>query len=93
MQPPEPNLSVPIHVITAVQNLRELMTVYETSLLGDEDVEQKIEDFGRILTSCIDPSLEACQKMADLNSSKDASKDDWANHVFLLNCFSYVEVR
>lgn len=69
------------------------MTVYETSLLGDEDMQQKIEDFDKILSSCIDPSLEACQKMADLNSSKDVSKDDWANHVFLLNCFSYVEVR
>jgi hypothetical protein len=74
-------------------NLRELMLVYETSLIGDEDETQKIGDFRRILSVSVDPIVEACHRMADLNSSKDASKDDWANHVFLLNCFSYIQVN
>jgi conserved oligomeric Golgi complex subunit 6 len=93
LQPPEPNLSIPIPVINSIQNLRELMTVYEISLLGGEDEDQKVEDFRRILSASIDPSLEACRKMVELNSSKDAAKDDWANQVFLLNCFSYIQVR
>lgn len=69
------------------------MVVYETSLFGDEDEAQKIDDFRRILTASLDPLLEVCQKMVDLNYSKDSSKNDWTNHVFLLNCFAYLQVR
>jgi len=91
LHPPEANLSVPISIVNSALNLRELMMVYETSLLGDEDELQKVDDFRRILSVSVEPSLEACQKMVDLNSSKDASKDEWANHVFLLNCFAYIQ--
>ena len=75
-----------------MQILRELMMVHETSLLGEEGDAEKLDDFNQILSASVDPALEVCYKMVELNSSKDASKDEWANHVFLLNGFSYIQV-
>lgn len=63
------------------------MTVYQSSLLGDEDTEQQINGFERVLDIMVDPALEMCVKMGE---EKQRVRPRWDDQVFMLNCLSYV---
>jgi Conserved Oligomeric Golgi complex subunit 6, C-terminal len=65
------------------------MSVYESSVLGNEDPEEQRRGFKQILDAAIDPALEMCRRMADMNS-KDAT--GWERSVFLINCLDYLQV-
>ena len=65
------------------------MSVYESSVLGDEDPEEQRRGFKQILDAAVDPALEMCRRMADMNS-KDTT--GWERSVFLINCLDYLQV-
>lgn len=64
------------------------MAVYESSVLGDEDSEEQRRGFKQILDAAVDPALEMCRRMADMNS-KDTT--GWERSVFLINCLDYLQ--
>jgi len=66
------------------------MSVYDSSVLGDEDPDEQRRGFKQILDATVDPALEMCRRMADMNT-KDAS--GWDKSVFLVNCLDYLQVR
>lgn len=66
------------------------MSVYDSSVLGDEDPEKQRREFKRILDAAVDPALEMCRRMADMNA-KDTT--GWEKSIFLINCLDYLQVR
>lgn len=64
------------------------MSVYESSVLGDEDPEEQRRGFKQILDTAVDPALEMCRRMADMNN-KDTT--GWERSVFLINCLDYLQ--
>lgn len=86
-QPPESDLAPPVALRDASQVLREIMSVYESTLV-DGDTEREA-DFGRILDAAVDPPLEMCRRMADLRGGQGG---EWEKAIFLANCVSYLEV-
>ncbi|KZS99108.1 oligomeric complex COG6 [Sistotremastrum niveocremeum HHB9708] len=91
LHPPNEDLSPPLTLYDHAQILREMMAVYDSSLLGDEDEPNRREGFTRILDILIPPIIEMCEKMADLKGTKDPRKDAWDRHIFLINCLEYLE--
>lgn len=65
------------------------MAVYDSSVLGEEDPEEQRRGFKKILDAAVDPALEMCRRMADLNT-KDTT--GWERSVFLINCLDYLQV-
>lgn len=66
------------------------MTVYESSVLNTDNPEEQKRGFKRILDTVLDPALEMCRRMADMNS-KDAT--GWEKNIFLINCLDYLQVN
>lgn len=66
------------------------MTVYQSSLLGDEAEVEQIAGFERILDVMLDPVVDMCTSTSE---EKHAVRPRWDMHVFLLNCLSYLLVR
>ncbi|KAF8518194.1 oligomeric complex COG6 [Gautieria morchelliformis] len=88
LHPPEADLAAPLALRDSCQVLREIMSVYESSVLGNEDPEEQRRGFKQILDAAIDPALEMCRRMADMNS-KDTT--GWERSVFLINCLDYLQ--
>ncbi|KAF8583843.1 oligomeric complex COG6 [Ramaria rubella] len=88
LHPPEADLAAPIALRDSCQVLREIMSVYDSSVLGDEDAEEQRRGFKQILDAAVAPSLEMCRRMADMNS-KDTT--GWERSVFLINCIDYLQ--
>ena len=65
------------------------MSVYDSSVLGDEDPDEQRRGFKQILDAAVDPALEMCRRMADMNT-KDTT--GWEKSVFLVNCLDYLQV-
>lgn len=96
VQPPDPDLLPPLALRDVSQVLREIMTVYDSSLLEGEALEVNIEKhtvsdsgFSRILDAAVEPALEMCRRMGDIK--KDAST--WEKGIFLVNCAVHLQVR
>lgn len=90
IQPPEADLSPPLPLIDACQILRELMAVYDSSLLGHESPAEQEEGFKDILDVTVDPALEMCRRMTELEAKKDVT--GWDRSIFLINCIVYLQV-
>ena len=90
IQPPDADLAAPLALRDSCQVLREIMSVYESSVLGDENPEEQRRGFKQILDAAVDPALEMCRRMADMNN-KDAT--GWNRSVFLINCLDYLQVN
>ena len=88
-QPPDSDLSPPLALRDSAQTLREIMTVYEATLIGVADDPRVEGDFSRILDAAVDPPLEMCRRMADLRKGEGG---EWEKAVFLANCVGYLEV-
>jgi conserved oligomeric Golgi complex subunit 6 len=65
------------------------MNVYQSSLLGDEDKDDQIAGFEKVLDTMIDPAIQMCINSAE---QKKAVKPRWDMQVFVLNCLSYLLV-
>ncbi|KAF8526040.1 oligomeric complex COG6 [Hysterangium stoloniferum] len=88
LHPPDADLSAPLSLRDSSQVLREIMSVYDSSVLGDEDPEEQRRGFKRILDAAVDPALEMCRRMADMNA-KDST--GWEKSIFLINCLDYLQ--
>jgi len=86
LHPPDANLSPPLALRDATQVLREIIAVYDTSLV---DADERETDFAKLLNAAVDPAVEMCERMADLRRTNTGS---WDKDVFLVNCLEYLEV-
>ena len=71
------------------QILREIMVVYESSLLEGETLEQQASGAKQILDSIVNPAIEMCLTASE---EKHKLKPKWDYRVFALNCLTYVKV-
>jgi conserved oligomeric Golgi complex subunit 6 len=65
------------------------MTVYESSLSGEETLEERDSGFRRILDVMVDPAVEICGAAAE---EKKRLRYGWDKEVFVLNCLTYLQV-
>lgn len=71
------------------QVLREIMIVYESSLLEDETPEQQASGAKPIIDSIVDPTIEMCLTASE---EKHKLRQKWDYRVFVLNCLTYIKV-
>ena len=76
-------------VLDHVQVLKEIMSVYQSSLAGEDSEEDQKEGFRRVLDIMIDPAVEMCVSAAD---RKDKQIARWDKPIFVLNCLTYLQV-
>ncbi|KAG8740193.1 Golgi transport complex subunit 6, partial [Ceratobasidium sp. 414] len=93
LHPAEDDLAAPIALRDAAQVLKEIMAVYDSSLLHDEHgggpkPGEETQKFDIALTAMVDPMLEMCRRMAALRD-----KGEWETAIFMINCLTYVQVR
>jgi hypothetical protein len=72
------------------QILREIMVVYQSSLIDGENEEEHAVGFQRILDSMVDPVMEMC---SNVGTERKAAKQRWDQEVFVLNCLTFLQVR
>ncbi|KII95365.1 hypothetical protein PLICRDRAFT_34211 [Plicaturopsis crispa FD-325 SS-3] len=84
----DPEVTPPSVILEQAQILREIMTVYESSLLGDEDPEERDAGFKRILDVLVDPTVDMIIASSE---EKRRLRPAWDKAVFVLNCLSYLE--
>lgn len=89
LHPPEADLGAPLGLRDFSHVLREIMEDYQRSLLGDETPEQEREGFKKILDTSLEPALEMCKRMGEMMPQAAG----WEQHIFLINCFVYLQVR
>ena len=65
------------------------MSVYQSSLLGDEDEQERTTGFQKVLDVIVDPLVESCIAKAE-EKKRARAKWDWA--VYVLNCLCFVQV-
>jgi len=102
IQPPEPDLAPPLTLRDVSQVLREIMTVYDSSMLeleasstyaesNSSAAASERQEFDRIMDAAVHPALEMCSRMADLMKTKDQTELVWDKEIFLANCTSYLQ--
>lgn len=84
VQPPAAALSAPTQLRDALSILREIMSVYSTSLLDHEasiaPPAKRENDFKDVLDAALDPALDMCRTMAEMRPLA------WDQAVFWVNC-------
>jgi hypothetical protein len=85
IQAPPADLAPPRMFCEAISNLRDIMQVYETSLI--DDAGRGEDDFDEVLKAALDPPLTMCDRMAELREKK------WDRLVFGVNCLVHAQVR
>lgn len=88
MKEVDSSLTPPLAILDHVQILREIMNVYQSSLLGEDEVEQ-VAGFEKILDIMIDPAIEMITKTNEDKSRLGTERDQ---PIYVLNCLSYIEV-
>ena len=88
LHPPDATLSPPLALRDSTQILREIISVYDRSLVDESD-RVNDEDFAKMLEKAVDPAVEMCEKMADM---RKGSGGDWERDIFLINCLGYLQV-
>ncbi|KAG6875996.1 hypothetical protein C0992_001494, partial [Termitomyces sp. T32_za158] len=81
------SLTPPLAILEHVQILREIMSVYQSSLLGEDEIE-KVPGFEKILDIMIDPAIEIITETNEDKSRLGMKRDQ---PIFVLNCLSYIE--
>ncbi|KAF9242033.1 oligomeric complex COG6-domain-containing protein [Melanogaster broomeanus] len=86
----DPSLSPPHSIIDHAQLLREIMQVYDSSLLGEAlpEPSEASAGFRRIFNVMVDPAVTMCAAAAE---EKARSRPRWDRAVFVLNCLCYLE--
>jgi hypothetical protein len=69
--------------------LREIMVVYESSLLENESLEGQTTGFKPIVDAMLDPAVEMCLTVSE---EKQKARPLWDKQVFILNCLEYIKV-
>ncbi|KAF8322621.1 oligomeric complex COG6 [Clavulina sp. PMI_390] len=95
LQPPDADLSPPLALRDVSQVLREIMTVYDSSMLeleagstiSEETAKTERQEFNRIMDAAVGPALEMCRRMASLK--KDGTERE--KEIFLVNCVAYLQ--
>jgi hypothetical protein len=65
------------------------MAVYQSSLLGEENVDEQAAGFEKILDIMVDPAVEMC---INTSEEKKRIRPRWDQAVYVLNCLSYLQV-
>lgn len=65
------------------------MTVYKSSLLGDEVQAEVDAGFHQVLDIMVDPVVMMCIKNGE---EKKKARPRWDEAVFILNCLCYLQV-
>ncbi|QRV75275.1 Conserved oligomeric complex COG6 [Ceratobasidium sp. AG-Ba] len=90
LHPAEDDLAAPVALRDAAQVLKEIMAVYDSSLLHDEhegaSASGETQNFDTTLTAMVDPMLEMCRRMAALRD-----KGEWETATFMINCLTYLQ--
>ncbi|KAG8765755.1 Golgi transport complex subunit 6 [Ceratobasidium sp. 428] len=91
LHPAEDDLVAPVTLRDAAQVLKEIMAVYDSSLLHDEhegasNAEGETQNFDATLTAMVDPMLEMCRRMSALRD-----KGEWETAIFMINCLTYLQ--
>ncbi|KIM47009.1 hypothetical protein M413DRAFT_63561 [Hebeloma cylindrosporum] len=84
----DPSLTAPLSVLDHAQILREVMQVYQSSLLGDEDEDQINSGFNQVLDIMVDPVIKLCVENSE---EKGRVRPRWDGEVFVLNCLCYLQ--
>ena len=71
-----------------MQVLREIMAVYESSLVGDEKPDERDAGVKRILDVMVNPAVEMCSAASE---EKQRLRPRWDKHVFVLNCLTHLQ--
>ena len=66
------------------------MSVYQSSLLGDEDEQERTTGFQKVLDVIVDPLVESCIAKAE---EKKRARAKWDRAVYVLNCLCFIQVR
>ncbi|CCA71103.1 hypothetical protein PIIN_05038 [Serendipita indica DSM 11827] len=94
LHPLEADLAPPMALRESCMILREIMQVYDSSLIEDETPQQRQEGFRDVLDSMVKPMLDMCTTMSNLMKKPAAKGPDmsaWDRAVFMINCLVYIE--
>jgi hypothetical protein len=86
----DPSLTPPLPILDQAQILKEVMSVYQSSLLGDEGEQERTTGFQKVLDVIVDPLVESCIAKAE---EKKRARAKWDRAVYVLNCLCFVQVR
>jgi hypothetical protein len=84
-QPPDATLTPPLALRDTCQILREVIAVYDSSLVDESERET---DFAKLLEKAVGPAVEMCERMAGLGRG-----GEWEKDIFLINCLGYLQVH
>ncbi|WWD09169.1 hypothetical protein V865_007291 [Kwoniella europaea PYCC6329] len=93
LHPPDATLSPPLALRDFCLILRELLSVYSTSLVDPSERESD-SDLAKLLDKSIDPCVEMCERMAEMRRSTvggGAAGGDWEKDLFMVNCLGYLQ--
>lgn len=79
----------PLAVLDHAQILREVMSVYQSSMLGDEDEDERDTGFRQVLDIMVTPVATMC---ISNSAQKKTVRPEWDDKVFVLNCLCYLQV-
>ncbi|KAK7473122.1 Golgi transport complex subunit 6 [Stygiomarasmius scandens] len=87
LEPDDSSLTPPIPILDHAQILREIMTVYQSSIFEDANASDQIAGFKEILEVMVNPAVEMCISAAE---RKKSIRPKWDMEVFILNCLTYL---
>ncbi|CAL1705507.1 unnamed protein product [Somion occarium] len=82
------SVSPPLPILDHLQVLREIMLVYQSSMLEDVDADTQTAGFRDILDKMIDPAIEMCMASSE---GKQRLRPGWDRSVFVLNTLTYLQ--
>ena len=88
-QPEDQDTQPPSALVDNSQVLRELMAVYQSSLLGDETEDERRAGFQSILDLMVDAAINMC---VGVSEARHVQKPKWDKDVFMLNCLTHLTV-
>ncbi|WVO14670.1 hypothetical protein L204_102307 [Cryptococcus depauperatus] len=89
LHPPDATLTPPLALRDAAHILRELLSVYSTSLVDPS--EREIDaDLDKLLEKSVEPCVEMCERMSELRKGKNGG-GDWEKDIFIVNCLEFLE--
>ncbi|KAH8921221.1 oligomeric complex COG6 [Atractiella rhizophila] len=93
IQPPAADLSPPQLLREHVSTLREIMKVFSSSLVNDEEDSESNQEFDRVLKEGLEPAISMCEKMAVLKDAegKKGMNELSTGKVFLINCLGFIQ--
>jgi hypothetical protein len=85
IQPPAAALSAPTQLRDILSTLREIMSVYNSSLLEQEHEASRLsaqireDEFQDVLDAALDPALQMCATMAEMRQTERDRAIFWVN--------------